>query len=250
MKYAQAVIGLLIGTALGGSVVAASSVPEAGAGLDKEAVKEIVRETLREEPQLIIDSVQNWQNKARQEQQAGTSAKLKDPQLQKEIYASPDSPFIGPASAEQVIVEFFDYNCPACKMMFESLDTVLGENKNVKVIFKEFPIFGPSSETNAKIGIAVHRVDTKKYFDFHRRMMQHKGRADEATALKIVRELGMDADAVKAEAASPEVAAILQAEHALAGKLNLSGTPTLIVNGELVPHAMSAEDLKARLAKE
>ena len=65
MKYAQMVMGLLIGTALGGTVIAATGnnvSAGAGASLDKEAIKQIVRDTITQEPKLILDSVQKYQD--------------------------------------------------------------------------------------------------------------------------------------------------------------------------------------------
>lgn len=240
--------GLLIGTALGGAAVSATlDGSNGGSTLDKEVIKQIVRETISEEPQLILDSVQKMQESKQKKDTEATTESLKDPKLKAEIYDSADSPFIGPANANKTVVEFFDYNCPACKMMFEGLDKLATNDKSVKIIFKEYPIFGPQSETNSKIGIAVHRIDDSKYFAFHTKMMSNKGRTDEKQALQYVKEIGMDPAKVKAEADSPEVAKILERERALGGKLKLSGTPTLIVDGEFVPHALTYDDLTAKL---
>lgn len=247
MKYAQLVIGLLIGTALGGAGVAATGTPTPTGTMDHESIRAIVRETIAQEPQLIMDSVQKYQEGMRNEKTSAANEKLKDPATREAMFNDPNSPFIGPKDAERVVVEFFDYNCPACKMMFEGLDKLAAEDKAVKIIFKEYPIFGEQSETNSKIGIAVHRLDNSKYFDFHKKMMSHKGRADKAAALGFVKEIGLDPDAVMKEAESAEVAAILDAERKLGNTLNIQGTPTLVVNDEVVPHAMSYEDLKARV---
>ncbi len=60
MKYAQLIMGLLIGTALGGTVVASTGVAPGGAA-DPEAIKQIVRDVISQEPKLILDSVQKYQ---------------------------------------------------------------------------------------------------------------------------------------------------------------------------------------------
>lgn len=244
MKYAQGIIGLLVGTALGGSVVAATT--EGTGTASKDDIRAVVLEVIKEEPQAIMESVSNWQQQQVQQKQADASAALKDPELNKAVHDTTDSPFIGKADSTKTVVEFFDYNCPACKMQFEQLSALHKADSDVKIIFKEYPIFGAQSEANSRIGIAVHRIAPEKYFAWHTKMMTNKGRTDEATALKYASEVGIDAEKLKAEAASDKVAEILAAERALGQKLNLAGTPSLVIGDELVPHAMGADEIKAK----
>lgn len=248
MKYAHLAIGLLVGTALGGSVVAATLENPAGAALDKEAIKQIVREVINDEPQLILESVQRMQDGKRAEAAAGANAALQDAEVQEALYAA-DAAFIGPEDSKKTVVEFFDYNCPACKMQYKELEKLITADKGVKVIFKEYPIFGPSSDANAKIGLAVHELYPEKYFAFHGKMMTFEGRADTATAYKFAKELGMDEAKLKDAAAKPEMQAIIDADRQLGSRLNLQGTPSLVVNGELIGHAMGQQELQAKLGQ-
>lgn len=245
MKYAHLAIGLLIGTALGGSVVAATLENPTGTALNQEEIKKIVREVISEEPQLILDSVQKMQDGKRQEAAAGANEALKDKEVQEALLAN--AAFIGPEDSKKVVVEFFDYNCPACKMQYKELEKLVTADKGVKVVFKEYPIFGPSSDANAKIGLAVNALYPEKYFAFHGKMMRFEGRADTATAYKFAKELGMDEAKLKAQAAKPEMEAILDADRQLGSRLNLQGTPSLVVNGELIGHAMGQQELQAKL---
>ena len=246
MKYAQGIIGLLVGTALGGSVIAATGET---VGTDKNAIRATVLEVIKEEPQAIIDSLNNWQATQQKQKTADASAALKDAATNAAVHDTTDSPFIGKADSTKTVVEFFDYNCPACKMQFQELDKLHKADADVKIIFKEYPIFGAQSETNSKIGIAVHRLYPEKYFAWHSKMMGTQGRTDEASALKYATQVGMDADKVKTESQSDAVAKILETERALGQKLNLQGTPSLIVADELVPHALRVEEIKEKWAK-
>lgn len=253
MKYAQLLIGLFAGTALGG-VVAASTGPSVivrgdarATTMDRDAVKQIVRETINEDPKMILDAVQKYQEDQRRQQTEGANEKLKDAAIKAIVFDSPDAGMVGPKDSSRVIVEFFDYNCPACKAQFKELDALLKTDKTLRVIFREYPIFGPQSDTNAKIGLAVTRLHPEKYFDFHAKMMGHEGRADEKVALGFVKELGMDVAKVKAEAATDAVAKILRDTHMLGEKLNIQGTPTVIVGDEIVPHALMGDELISKV---
>jgi protein-disulfide isomerase len=249
MKYAQLLIGLLAGTALGGSVIAGTGISPSGSAPlgDAEATKQIVRDVIMNEPKLIIESVQKFQMDEQKKAMQGANEQLKDADVQKALYEDPNAAVVGNKNATRTIIEFFDYNCGACKMMFKSIDELLQKDKDVRVIFHEYPIFGPVSETNSKLGIAVWRLYPDQYLNFHVKMITHEGRVDEKIALDFAKSLGMDTDKIKAESEKPDVAAALDANRQLGEKLGIRGTPTLIVGDEIVPHALSFEELESRL---
>ena len=249
MKYAHLIIGLLAGTAIGGSVVAGTGVAPVGGALDQEAVKKIVRETIAQEPKLIMDSVQKYQESAQKEQNAGTTAALKDPAVQEALYNNPNTASIGPKDSKRTVVEFFDYNCPVCKMQFKILSNLVKKDPTVRVLLIEFPIFGPVSDMNSKLGLAVWRLYPAKYYDFHDKMMGTPGHGpgNNEPTLAAIKELGMDVEKVKTEAASKEVAEALEKNRELGGKLRVQGTPLVIVGDEIIPHAVELAELEGRL---
>ena len=52
------------------------------------------------------------------------------------------------------IVYFMDYQCPACRKHTPDVARVLGEDRRVRVIYRDTPIFGPRSEQAARVAIA------------------------------------------------------------------------------------------------
>ena len=167
MKYAQLVMGLLIGTALGGAVVASTGEPgTGGSGLSRDDIKAIVRETISEEPTLIISSVQKYQEGERSKAQQSANDALKDKALRAEVFDAKTAGVYG-TNEKRTIVQFFDYNCPACKMQHQALNTLLAKDKDIRIIFREYPIFGPTSDENSRLGLAVARLAPEKYYDFY-----------------------------------------------------------------------------------
>ena len=249
MKYGQLLLGLISGTAL--ATLAISSGPKLGASFgstDKASVEQIVRDVIANEPRLILDSVQKFQEQQRNVAMKGASDALKDPALRAQIFNDEHTAFVGPSDAKKVVVEYYDYNCPACKAQFKSIDELVQKNKDVKVLLKEYPIFGPSSEMNSKIGLAVWKFNPNKYMDFHRKMLTHEGRVDEKAALGFVTALGLDVKKIQVFAASPEADALLKETRAQGEKLSIQGTPTLVIGNEIVPHALSYEEITRRLS--
>ena len=252
MKYAQMIMGLLVGTALGGSVVAATgnglvNTTGTASTLDAEAVKKIVRQTISEEPKLIMDSVQKYQEDQHKKEAEGASEALKDKAVHAQVYDTTNAGTYGPKDSSRIVVQFFDYNCPACKAQHKALQALLAKDKDVRVVFREFPIFGPTSDQNSHLGMAVARLAPEKYYAFYEKMMEHQGHAEEKDTLGFIKDLGLDVEKVKAEAAKPEIATALEANRALGEKLHIQGTPTLVIGEEVVPHALGPDDIEEKL---
>lgn len=232
-------VAALVGGGYGYSLM--TSTAKAGA-ITEERVKEIVKQYINDNPKEIIASLQNWQmreeaNRVQEQQKAveGIQDEFKD--LKHYGYG-------GNLKGDVTVVEFFDYNCPACKMMFESLDGLLKEDKNVRLIFVEYPIFGPQSDENAKVGMAVAKLAPEKYFDFHAGMMRHQGKVDSVYAIDVAKNLGIDAEKLKAEIAKPEYNDLIAKDRELGKKLHIQGTPAVIIGSRMIPSALSLPDLK------
>ncbi len=238
------VVSLIQSSALAQAATAATS----SAAPNSKDIDPIIREYILKHPEVLMESISNYQKTKEDEAQKEQISFMKT--HEKEIFHDEGTAFVGPKNAKHVIVEFFDYNCGACKVMFPGLDQLIHEDKNVKVIFKEFPIFGDRSVALARIGHAVYRLAPEKYLAFHERMMSFEGHTSETEALQFANELGLDVSLIKKEAAKKNIEAQITNDRKLANGIGATGTPTLIVNGQIVGHALQLEDLRARLKGE
>lgn len=215
------------------------------AELTEERVNEMIKDYIYNNPKVIIEALQQWQIQEEASRLKGQEEAIAS--LDMKVFESNHYPKAGNLKGDATVIEFFDYNCPACKMMFESLDTVMKEDKNLRVVFVEYPIFGPQSDTNAKLGLSVYALYPDKYFDFHTGMMRSKGKMDEAMTLMLIKNLGMDEKKVKAESEKEKYAQILKDDRDLAKKLQIQGTPAVIVGTKLVNSALEAGDLRTHI---
>lgn len=73
-------------------------------------------------------------------------------------------------------------------MASKVLDKLAREDKTIKVVFRDFPIFGGVSETAARYSIAVAIADSDKFLDFHSALMGGNARTEEGIieALKLL----------------------------------------------------------------
>tara|TARA_B100001123_G_scaffold288066_1_gene321003 strand:+ start:974 stop:1717 length:744 start_codon:yes stop_codon:yes gene_type:complete len=218
----------------------------ANAEMSDARVNELIEQYIRQHPEVMIDSLQNYQLQEETKRLQDLSKKVAE-----HVETFKDSkafPTVGNPDGDVTIVEFYDYNCPACKMMFNSIDQLLKEDKNVKVVFVEFPIFGPQSDTNAHLAQAVHHLYPDKYFDFHSKLMSFEGRANKQDALDMAQQLGMDPNKLEKEAETPEVDQRIEKNKDLAIELAIEGTPAVIVGTRMINSALPIDQLKAEVA--
>lgn len=238
------VTSFFAGAAISAAVLAAGTAP-AGGAINKEEVEKIVHAYILEHPDVIVDSVKKWQEGQSSRQTAAAKEVIKD--KHDAIFNDDIDGYAGNPKGDVTVVEFFDYNCPACKMMFKGLDELVKKDKNVKIIFKEMPIFGEQSNKNSSVGIAVAKLAPEKYLAFHEGMMAHEGRITPEAAIAIAVGLGLKESDIKEEMEKDYVAKQIQQNHLLADELGVRGTPALIIGDELIPSAIDYNTLKTQI---
>lgn len=210
--------------------------------LDEAQVNELVGAYIDDNAQRILDSVKAYQEGAQERERASQGQLVRD--NHDLVYNQDHSPTVGPDDAVVTMVEFYDYNCPACKTMFKSIEEVLAKYPNdLRVIFKEFPIFGKQSDDNAKVAFAVNRLAPEKFFDWHKIMMTNKARSDLAYALAAAETVGLKNADVVAEMEKPEVQGLIAKDRELAQLLKVRGTPAAIIGDKVLGGAVPAQDL-------
>lgn len=218
-----------------------STTATAGA-LSEKRVEEIVRDYIMNNADVILKSVDEYQRK-------GISARQNDALQQNhaELYQNERAPVAGNPKGDVTIVEFFDYNCGYCKHVLPDVKKLIETDKNLKVIFKEFPILGPTSELASKWALAAHKQD--KYFAFHQRLMERKGPINEEALSDVAKAVGLDVAQAKKDAAGADIATQLEKNRSLGGQLGLAGTPAFIIGEEVVPGAVPLSDMRAKVAE-
>lgn len=213
------------------------------ASADTKLTDAIIKKYIMENPQVIMESVQKYQRKnnaAPDDKKAEADIKAN----RAKIFNDPNSPIYGNPKGKIEIVEFFDYNCGYCKRMIPDIIKLVSENKEVKFIFKELPILGPTSETAALAALVVHDIQPKKYFEFHTKMMEHQGQKDDAAIMEVAQSVGIDGKKVVTKMKEEKYKEMLAHNVEIAQLLSIRGTPSLIINGKLFRGAIGYEAMK------
>ena len=151
---------------------------------------------------------------------------------------------MGPANAPIVIVEFFDYRCPYCHAAMEWVSDVARTRRDVRVVFKEFPILSEASMEAARAAIAA--LPQGRYWAFHRALMGFRGDLTSERIDQLARQSGIDVPRMRRAMESPEVTRLLEENRALAVDIGNTATPLFIINGEQVS-GFDPQRLDARL---
>lgn len=210
--------------------------------MTKEAVQKIVHDYIMEHPDVILEAVNQYQQRTMEEKQKAAVETNRE-----FLFSDERSPFIGNPKGDVTIVEFFDYNCGYCKRVLPAVQELVKEDEGLKVVFKDIPILGPTSETAAKWALAAQRHN--KYFEFHQALMNHKGPITDETLTKIATELELDPGRLKKDAETTDVLLQIERNRSLFTQMGFGGTPAFIIGEEIVPGAVSKEEMQKLIAK-
>ncbi|MEN8742916.1 MAG: DsbA family protein, partial [Phaeobacter gallaeciensis] len=168
-------------------------IPALSQELDEARVRELVLETIRENPEIVMEAVALLE-KQQADAQAETQAEVLRSQRDL-IERDPNAPVLGNPEGDVTVVEFFDYNCPYCRRVKPEVRALIEEDPNIRLVYREWPILGDGSVFAAKAALAARAQG--KYEEFHWAMMAIKGRAQEATVLRVAEEVGLDLEQLK-----------------------------------------------------
>jgi protein-disulfide isomerase len=210
----------------------------------RKAIEAIIHDYLVKNPEVMLDALEAAKEKLTKDAHDKAGAALTS--RQHEILDDPASPVAGNPKGDVTLVEFFDYRCPYCKQVEPSLEALLGEDRQLRFVYKEMPVLGPVSVVAARVALAARNQG--KYEAFHKAMMNTKGQIDEAAVYKVAGSVGLDMDRLKREMNSPEVQQAIKANLDLAEALEIRGTPGFIIGEEIVPGAVDLGTLKQLIA--
>jgi protein-disulfide isomerase len=158
---------------------------------------------------------------------------------------NPTVPAAGAKDADVTIVEFFDYNCPFCKKTAPELQKLLHTDPKVRILYKEWPIFGDVSDYAARSALAANWQG--KFLVAHEALIGAPNDLDETSQVDaVLKTAGVDLPQLIRDrsAHAAEITAILARNSKEAASLGFRGTPGFVVGRQLVPLALTLQSLQ------
>ncbi|HZS42803.1 MAG TPA: thioredoxin domain-containing protein [Candidatus Paceibacterota bacterium] len=167
-----------------------------------------------------------------------------------------NSHMTGSSSAKVTMVEFGDYQCPACGAAYPTIKNVTDfyqNNPNFNFIFRNFPL---PQHQYAKISAeAAEAAGAQgKYWQMHDLLYENQSAWDPsvtqdplAVFVTYAEQLGLDVNKFKTDVQNNAHVDRINADLADVQKLGLDHTPTVYINGEEVDKNLTVAALKAKI---
>lgn len=154
-----------------------------------------------------------------------------------------DDPSRGDATAPVTIVEFTDFQCPACASMHPIIDDVVKVYGNkVRLVLRDFPLnMHPQARKAAEAANAAYAQG--KFFEYVALLFKRQNALDVPSLKKYATEIGLDRARFDSELDSAKYAAEVKHDMNDADIYGVDSTPTIFINGVMLK-VFSEEGLK------
>jgi protein-disulfide isomerase len=213
----------------------------------RQAIESIIKDYIVQHPEVVQEAMDALDKRQKEAEADKARVTIRDNKTA--IFNSPHQVVLGNPQGKITMVEFFDYNCGYCKHALPDMVELLKTNPDLRFVLKEFPVLGPGSVEAAHVAVAARMQDPtgKKYLDFHQKLLGGRGQADKARALAVAKDVGFDMARIEKDMDSDEVKATINEDMKLADALGVNGTPSYVVNDEVVVGAVGIDELKTRI---
>jgi protein-disulfide isomerase len=193
-----------------------------------KALQTIIKDYLINNPEVMVEVTKELERR-QAVQQAAEHERLIGENKARIFTASADF-VLGNPKGDVTVVEFFDYNCGWCKRALDDLVNLTKSDSKVRVVMKEFPIFGEASVMAAKAAMAANKQG--KYWEFHSALMREK-QVTQQNLFQIAEKVGLNIARLKADMTDPKFEAALKENGQLAQALNIEGTPGFVIDSRV-----------------
>lgn len=213
------------------SLCACSKASDQAATREDPAFQRQVLAYLDKHPEVINEAAQRYELKRHREALAESAKAIA---LRRAAIEHDPRDFVANPAGKVTVVEFFDYRCPYCKAALPQLQSLILLNKDIRFVFKEYPIL---PDSDGKVGVSLRASEAAlaaaragKYQQVHDAMMAAHP-LDDAGIAQALRTAGIDPASVSVTA---DDARHIKDVRDLAQAIGAAGTPTFVVGDTMV----------------
>ena len=200
----------------------------------------IIRDAMKQDPSILRDAVTALQDdESRQQNQAQTGVLHSFAQ---ELLHKDGDPVAGNPKGSVTLVEFSDVRCPYCRRMLPVLAQITQNNKDLRIVYKDLPVLGPGSMVGARAELAAKNQGA--YDRMHLALMTGTSAITDDVIKTTALKLGLDWPRLQADMKSSDVQDRIDANLAMAKRLDLQGTPAYVLGDMLLPGAVDLAELQ------
>lgn len=214
-----------------------------------QQLEEKILEVIRKNPQVILESVQKFQQQ-RQNQESNLRSQVLGQLKVKPDLIVRDSPVLGSKAQKLVLAEFSDFQCPFCAKAHGAVNQFMAKHGDqVTLTFKHFPLtdIHPQAMAAAQAAWAAGQQD--KFWPYHDRLFAGQQQISPQFLVQVAEQLGLNLERFNQDRNSARATQAIAADIELGKSLGLSGTPFFVFNGLTFSGALDLPQLELVLAE-
>jgi protein-disulfide isomerase len=142
---------------------------------------------------------------------------------------------VGNLQGDVTLLQFYDLNCPYCREAARDVDTLVREDKKLKLVLVPYAVLSVQSVQGALIEVGASKSLTpEQYLDFHKRLYAGRGLIDGPRVLAAATEFGLDKDKLAATSNTEATLDLLRENANFGTEAKLGVTPAYIVGGVVI----------------
>jgi len=164
------------------------------------------------------------------------------------------SPMIGLKTAKVNVVEFADFQCPACGLnapIIEQAIAAYKDNPNVNFVFRNFPLSQHPNAPAASLSAMAAGEQGKfweMYTAIYSKQAEWSNLSDgQSFFISLANQLGLDMNKFQTDVQSTKLRDEVNSDIQDATSLEVTVTPTFFINDQKMPGMITAENLKAQI---
>lgn len=211
---------------------------------DKELETQVL-EIIRQNPQVIIESVQKYQ-------QDQANAQIK--QRFKQVVGEPvsiirQSPTTGSPDRKIILAEFSDFQCPFCARAHSTVKEFMAKHKDkVTLTYKHFPLQQIHPEALPAARASWAAAKQQKFWEFHDQLFTQQSRLGEGLYTEIAQNLGLNLEQFNTDRGSKASEDEVLADFQLGRELGIEGTPAFFMNDRFFSGAVTLAEMEENLS--
>ena len=164
------------------------------------------------------------------------------------VLRDPEIPVLGNPQGDLTVVEYFDYQCPYCKKLAPEIAQVVLEDGNIRLVLKDWPIFGAVSKSAAQLALAAKYQN--KYREAHDALIGATEKLRDTSIPDLLTKAGVDVEKAKQDlqAHQKTIDDLLVRNDDQADAFGFEGTPGFIVGFFRVPGVVEMNVFKQIIA--
>lgn len=216
---------------------------------ERAAFRAEVKAYLIENPEILVEAMDVLQERQAKAELANDQKLVSDHKA--DLFADQASWVGGNPDGDITVVEFMDYRCGYCRKAYQEVEDLVKADGNIRLVLKEYPILGDDSVTSSRFAIAVLQLHgNDAYKKAHDALITLRGAPDAATLGRLATDLGFDAKPVLDRMGADEVTAVIAANQELGTKMAISGTPTFVIDSQMLRGYVPLDGMQQIVASE